>query len=187
MSINLTKGSRVDLTATNPQTEKFKVGLGWNPQAAVGEKFDLDVSVFILNSSEKRVSDSHIVFYNNLSSPNGFVTHTGDNRTGDGDGDDEVVIVDFSKATSEEVKVVFVVTIDEAEARNQNFGQVNNAFIRICDEKTGEEILKYDLGEDFSIERAVTFGELYKKDDQWKFKAIGTGMRGGLQQYVDLY
>lgn len=186
-SINLSKGAKVDLTKTNPSVAKFTVGLGWNVNGAVGAQFDLDVSAFILNESGKRVSDGHFVFYNNLKSPNDFVVHNGDNRTGEGEGDDETLTIDFSKATADEKKVVFVVTIDEAAARNQNFGQVSGAFIRVCNAADGSEILKYDLNEDFSVETALTFGELYEKDGEWKFNAIGTGQAGGLDAYLNQY
>lgn len=186
-SISLEKGSRVDLTKTNPSVSKFTVGLGWNVNSSVGNDFDLDVSAFILGENKKRVSDAHFVFYNNLKSPNDFVTHTGDNRTGAGDGDDESLIIDFSKATAAEKSIVFVVTIDKAAERSQNFGQVSGAYIRICDSNTGNEIMKYDLGEDFSIETAVVFGELYEKDGEWRFNAVGQGQKSGLDAYLAQY
>lgn len=186
-AISLVKGQKVDLTKTNPDVKAFKVGLGWNPNAAVGGTFDVDVSAFILGANGKRVSDSHFVFYNNLKSPNDFVTHTGDNRDGQGEGDDETLIVDFSKVSPEEEAIVFVVTIHDAAAKNQNFGQVQGSFIRICDNATGQEIMKYDLNEDYSVETAMEFGKLYKKDGEWKFEAIGTGMKGGLQDYLNKY
>lgn len=187
MSINLQKGSRVDLTKTNQNVKKFTVGLGWNPNTSVGGSFDLDVSAFILGANGKRVSDNHFVFYNNKKSPNDFVVHNGDNISGEGEGDDETLIVDFTKATPEEEKIVFVVTIHEAATKNQNFGQVNGSYIRIMDSETSTEIMKYDLGEDFSTETAVVFGELYKKDGEWKFNAAGVGKKGGLQDYLNEY
>lgn len=186
-TINLTKGSRVDLTKTNPSVKKFTVGLGWNPNASVGNDFDADVSAFILGENGKRISDAHFVFYNNLKSPNDFVVHSGDNRTGQGEGDDETLVVDFSKATGTEKKIVFVTTIHEAAARNQNFGQISGAYIRICDSETGSELMRYDLGEDFSVETAVIFGELYEKDGEWKFNAVGTGQKSGLDSYLSQY
>lgn len=186
-TINLSKGAKVDLTKTNPTVQAFKVGLGWNPNTAVGGTFDVDVSAFILGEDGKRVSDNHFVFYNNLKSPNDFVVHNGDNRTGEGEGDDEALVVDFSKAIAGEKKVVFVVTIHEAAAKNQNFGQISGSYIRICNNETGEEILKFDLNEDYSVETAVVFGELYEKDGEWKFAAIGTGMKGGLEDYLNQY
>lgn len=185
MSINLTKGQKVDLTKTNPNVKKFKVGLGWNPNTAVGGTFDVDVSAFILGENGKRVSDAHFVFYNNLKSPNDFVTHTGDNRDGQGDG--ESLIIDFSKVAAGEKAVVFVVTIHDAATKNQNFGQVTGSYIRICDESTGTEIMKYDLNEDYSVETAMVFGKLYEKDGEWKFEATGVGMKGGLQDYLNQF
>jgi tellurium resistance protein TerD len=175
------------LTKTNPAIKKFKVGLGWNPNAAVGGTFDVDVSAFILNEAGKRVSDAHFVFFNNLKSPNDFVTHTGDNRDGQGEGDDESLIVDFSKVGADEKAVMFVVTIHEAAQKNQNFGQITGSYIRICDEATGAEIMKYDLNEDYSVETAMIFGKLYSKDGEWKFEAVGTGMKGGLQDYLSQF
>lgn len=185
MSINLSKGQKVDLTKTNPTVRQYFVGLGWNPNANVGDQFDADVSAFILNENGKLLSDNHFVFYNNLKAPGESVVHTGDNRTGEGDGDDEKLLVDFSRMEPEAKKVVFVVTIHEAQQRNQNFGQINGAFIRIGNNETGEEILKYDLNEDYSIETAVTFAELYLKDGEWKFNAVGAGKQGGLQEYLN--
>lgn len=185
--INLEKGQKVDLTKTNPSVKKFRVGLGWNPNTSVGIKFDVDVSAFILGADEKRLSDAHFVFYKNLKSPNEFVVHTGDNTTGEGDGDDESIIVDFSKATPEEKQVVFVVTIYEAAINNQNFGQVSGCYIRVLDDNTGDEILKYDLNEDYSIETAMIFGKIYEKDGEWRFEAVGTGMKGGLEDYLNKY
>lgn len=187
MSINLQKGQKVDLTKTNPSVKNYKVGLGWNPNTAVGGTFDVDVSAFILKEDGKRVSDSHFVFYNNLVSPNGFVTHTGDNKDGVGDGDDETLVVDFSKASPDENSIVFVVTIHDAESKNQNFGQIGGAYIRVCDNETAEELVKFDLNEDFSVETAVVFGRLYKREGEWKFEAVGTGMKGGLQDYLNQY
>lgn len=184
MSINLEKGAKVDLTKTNPSVKKFKVGLGWNPSESAGT-FDVDVSAFIVGANGKRLSDSHFVFYNNLKSPNDFVVHSGDNRTGDGDGDDETLVIDFSKATPEEKAVLFVVTIHDAAAKNQNFGQIGGSYIRIVDNDTNTEILKYDLNEDYSVETAVLFGKLYEKDGEWKFSAEGVGKKGGLTDYLN--
>lgn len=186
-TINLAKGQKVDLTKTNPNVKKFRVGLGWNPNTAVGGTFDVDVSAFILGENKKRISDAHFVFYNNLKSPNDFVTHTGDNLTGDGDGDDETLIVDFSKASADEKEIVFVVTIHDGVTKNQNFGQVSGSYIRVCDDATGEEIMKFDLNEDYSVETAMVFGKIYEKDGEFKFEAVGTGMKGGLQDYLNTY
>ena len=187
MGINLSKGQKVDLTKTNPTVKKFRVGLGWNPNSSVGDKFDVDVSAFILGADEKRISDAHFVFYKNLKSPNEFVVHTGDNTTGEGDGDDESIIVDFAKATPEEKSIVFVVTIYESDIRNQNFGQVSGCYIRVIDDETNQEILKYDLNEDYSVETAMIFGKIYEREGEWKFEATGVGMKGGLQDYLDKY
>lgn len=187
MSISLAKGQKVDLTKTNPTVKSFKIGLGWNPNSAVGGSFDIDVSAFVLGADSKRVSDSHFVFYNNLKSPNDFVIHNGDNLTGAGEGDDETLVIDFSKVSATEKSVVFVVTIHEATTKNQNFGQITGSYIRICDNVSGTEIMKYDLNEDYSVETAMVFGKLYEKDGEWKFEAVGTGMRGGLQDYLNQY
>lgn len=187
MAISLAKGQKVDLTKTNPSVKKFKVGLGWNPNTAVGADFDADVSAFILGADGKRVSDEHFIFYNHLNSPNDFVVHNGDNRTGLGDGDDETLTIDFSKVSAAEKSIVFVVTIHEAAARNQNFGQISGAYIRVCDAATDTEIMKYDLNEDYSVETAVTFGKIYEKDGEFKFEATGTGMQGGLEAYLNQF
>ena len=186
-TINLQKGQKVDLTKTNPSVKKFKVGLGWNPNTSVGGTFDIDVSAFVLGTTGKRISDAHFVFYNNLKSPNDFVVHTGDNTTGEGEGDDESLLVDFSKVTPEEKAVIFVVTIHDATAKNQNFGQISGAFIRILNPENNEEIIKYDLNEDYSVETAVLFGKLYEKDGEWKFAAEGVGKKDGLQDYLIEY
>lgn len=180
MGINLTKGGNASMGSL----QKFVVGMGWDTNASdSGVDFDLDASAFMLNASGKVVSQKHFVFYGELKSPEGCVEHTGDNLTGDGDGDDEAINVDLSKLPNGCESITFVVTIHEAEARRQNFGQVRNAFVRVYDPSTNEEILKYDLGEDYSIETAVEFGSLYLKDGQWKFKAIGAGFSGGLAKF----
>jgi len=182
MAINLQKGQRESIT-----TQKFIVGLGWDTNEGMGHDFDLDTSVFILGENKKILSDQHFVFYNNLKSPNDAVVHTGDNLTGDGDGDDEQVIVDLSKIDSNASEICIVVTIHDAEQRKQNFGQVRNSFIRIADSSTDEDLLKYELDEDFSIETAVEFGRIYKRNDEWKFEAVGFGMKGGLQDFLNKY
>jgi len=184
MGINLTKGGNTSMGSL----QKFTVGMGWDTNASdSGGDFDLDASAFMLNATGKVVSESHFIYYRNLKSPEGCVEHTGDNLTGAGDGDDESIKVDLSKLPAGCESITFVVTIHDAEVRRQNFGQVRNAFVRIYDPSTNEEILKYDLGEDYSIETAVEFGSLYLKDGQWKFKAIGTGFAGGLQKFVDKF
>lgn len=181
MPVSLQKGQKVSLTKDNPGLKKVVVGLGWDVNAFdTGGDFDLDASAFLLNDSGKVSSSDDFVFYGNLSHPSGSVVHQGDNLTGAGDGDDEQIKVDLSKVPDSVTKIAFTVTIYEPEQRKQNFGQVENAFIRIFNEETGEEMLRYDLGEDFSIETAAVFGELYKNGSEWKFNAIGSGFQGGL-------
>lgn len=181
MSISLSKGQRIDLTKTNPGLTKVIVGLGWDTNKYAGSHdFDLDACAFLVNKSSQVVNDEEFVFYNNLKSPNGAVEHTGDNRTGVGDGDDEQIAVDFSLLPDHVEKIGISVTIHDADARGQNFGQVSNAFVRLIDAETNEEVLRYDLGEDFSIETAVVVCELYKHGNDWKFNAIGSGFSGGL-------
>lgn len=187
MSINLQKGSKTDLTKTNPNVSKFEIGLGWDANSNVGSAFDLDVSAFIINKEGKKLSDKHFVFYGNLEAPNQSLIHTGDNLTGDGDGDDEVLKIDFTKMEDEAEEIVFVVTIYDADSRNQNFGMVKKPYVRIYNPQDKSEILKYELDEDFSIETAVEFGRLYKKDGEWKFNATGVGKKGGLQDYLDQF
>ncbi len=183
MAINLEKGQRV-----NMNLPKFVVGLGWDANASTtGQDFDLDASVFVLGENKKLLTDSHFVFYNNLTSPDGAVEHTGDNLTGDGDGDDESIKIDLSKINPNATELCFVVTIHDAENRKQNFGQVRNSFVRVYNPDTKEEILKYELEEDFSIETAVEFGRLYKRNGEWKFEAVGVGQKGGLQDYLTKY
>lgn len=181
MPVNLQKGQKVSLTKGNPGLKNVIVGLGWDVnQFDTGEDFDLDAAAFLLSDSGKAASSDDFVFYGNLKHASGSVQHMGDNLTGAGDGDDEQIRIDLSLVPAGITKIAFTVTIYEAEARRQNFGQVNNAFIRIYKEDTGEELLRYDLGEDFSIETAAVFGELYKHGEEWKFNAIGSGFQGGL-------
>ena len=183
MAISLQKGQRAGISAP-----KFTVGLGWDTnKAASGSAFDLDASIFVLNEAGKVVSDKHFIYFNNLKSPEGAVEHSGDNLTGDGDGDDEQIKIDLSRISPDAASINIVVTIYDAEARKQNFGQVRNAIIRIFDPNTNEEILKYELDEDFSIETAIEFGRVYRRNGEWKFEAIGTGMKGGLQDYLNKY
>lgn len=183
MAINLQKGQREKLSSG-----KFTVGLGWDTnETSTGVDFDLDASIFILGENKKILSDSHFIFYNNLISPDGSVEHTGDNRTGEGDGDDESVIIDLSKIDSAASEICIVVTIDDCEARKQNFGQVRNAFVRIVDNVSNTELMKFELDEDFSVETAVEFGRIYKRNNEWKFEAIGTGMKGGLEEFLKKY
>jgi tellurium resistance protein TerD len=183
MAINLQKGQRENINAP-----KFSIGLGWDTNSSsTGTAFDLDASIFILDDQKKLVSDQHLVFYNNLKSPDGAVEHSGDNLTGDGDGDDEQIKIDLTNIDLKVAEICIVVTIHDAEARRQNFGQVRNSFVRIFDASSNEVILKYELEEDFSIETAVEFGRIYKREDKWKFEAVGMGMKGGLQDYLNKY
>lgn len=181
MPINLSKGQKVSLTKDNPGLKKVVVGLGWDiNQFDTGGDFDLDASAFLLTDAGKVSRQEDFVFYGNLQHPSGSVVHQGDNRTGEGEGDDEQIKIDLSLIPQNITRVAFAVTIYDAETRRQNFGQISNAFIRIYDENNGQEILRYDLGEDFSIETAAIFGELYKHGNEWKFNAIGSGYQGGL-------
>ena len=181
MAVSLKKGQKVDLTKTNPGLKQILIGLGWDVNKYDGGKdFDLDSSVFMLNANGKVRDDDDFVFYGNLKHKSGAVEHLGDNLTGAGEGDDEQIKIDLSKVPAEVEKIDFTVTIYEAEERNQNFGQVENAFIRVVNQATGEELIRYDLGEDFSIETAVVIGELYRNKGEWKFNAIGSGFSGGL-------
>lgn len=181
MVVSLSKGQKVDLTKSNPGLAKVKVGLGWDTNKYDGGgEFDLDSSVFLLNDAGKVADPSDFVFYNNTTGGNGSVVHSGDNLTGDGAGDDEVTYVTLGDVPAGVQKITFTVTIHDAETRGQNFGMVSNAFIRIVNDANGEEIIRYDLGEDFSIETALVVGELYRHGGEWKFSAIGSGYQGGL-------
>jgi tellurium resistance protein TerD len=182
MAINLEKGQRQSIDAP-----KFIVGLGWDSNtSSTGEAFDLDASVFLVGANGKVLSDNHFVYYNNLKSPDEAVIHAGDNLTGAGDGDDEKIQVDLSKISADVNEICFVVTIHHADTRRQNFGQVRNSFIRVMDQ-SNTELVKYELDEDFSIETAVEFGRIYKRNNEWKFEAVGTGMKGGLQDFLNKY
>ena len=180
MAISLTKGGNVNLSKEAPNLTNMAVGLGWNPRATDGQAFDLDAVAFLVNESGKVRTDADFIFFNNLKSSDGSVEHTGDNRTGEGDGDDEVIKVDLSKVPADVSKVVFCAVIYEGQARNQNFGQVANAYIRIVNTQSGAEVARYDLSEDSSTETAMIFGELYKNNGEWKFRAVGQGFAGGL-------
>jgi len=181
MTIVLSKGQRVDLTKTNPGLTKAIIGLGWDTNKySGGQDFDLDASAFLADGNGKVVNELDFVFYNNLKSQDGGVEHTGDNRTGDGDGDDEQILINFPNLSSHVERIGIAVTIHDAENRNQNFGQVSNAFVRVVNPETNEEIIRFDLGEDFSVETAVIVCELYKHQGEWKFNAIGSGFSGGL-------
>jgi len=181
MPINLTKGQKVDLTKGNPGLKSIMVGLGWDVNAFdSGNDFDLDAAAFLLGDNGKCPTEKEFVFYGNLEHPSEAVKHMGDNLTGEGEGDDEQIMVDLTKIPANVTKIAFTVTIYDADTRRQNFGQVSNAYIRIVDEATNTELIHYDLGEDFSIETAVVVGELYKHGSEWKFNAIGSGFQGGL-------
>ena len=181
MPINLSKGQKVDLTKGNSGLKSIMVGLGWDVNAFdSGSDFDLDAAAFMCGSNGKCPTEKEFVFYGNLEHGSGSVKHMGDNLTGEGDGDDEQILIDLSKVPSNVEKIAFTVTIYDADQRRQNFGQVSNAYIRIVDDVTNTELIRYDLGEDFSIETAVVVGELYRHNGEWKFNAIGSGFQGGL-------
>lgn len=187
MAVSLTKGQNVSLSKTDPSLKKVLIGLGWDARATDGADFDLDASVFMCGENGKVVSDNYFIFYNNLRSPCGSVEHTGDNLTGDGDGDDETIIVDLEKVPSN-IKSVFVtVTIHDAEARKQNFGQVSDAFVRLVNYENNQEVVRFDLSEDYSTETAMVFGEVYRHNGEWKFRAIGQGYSGGLYALCQQY
>jgi len=182
MAISLRKGQKVDLTKDNPSLKHLIVGLGWDTNKYDGGfDFDLDASAFLLGADGKVTSDSDFVFFNNLRHSSGSVQHMGDNLTGEGEGDDEVIKVDLSKVPANIDKIDFTVTIYDADKRKQNFGQVSNAYIHVMDEDNHKEVIRYDLGEDFSVETAVIVGELYRHNGEWKFNALGSGFAGGLE------
>ncbi|MHB8126813.1 MAG: TerD family protein [Desulfitobacteriaceae bacterium] len=181
MSISLQKGQKIDLTKGNPGLSKVIVGLGWDTNKySGGSAFDLDASAFLLDKNGKASGIEAFIFYNNLVGGNGSVKHTGDNLTGDGDGDDEQIKVDLANVPANIDKIAITVTIHEAVQRGQNFGQVSNAFVRIISEQSGQEVLRYDLGEDYSVETALNVCELYRHGGEWKFNAVGSGFSGGL-------
>lgn len=187
MAVSLQKGGRVSLEKAAPGLKNIHVGLGWDSRVTDGQEFDLDASVFLVGANGRVKSDDAFVFYNNLTSPDGSVEHTGDNRTGDGEGDDEVLNVYLEKVSPDVAKIIFTVTIHDADARRQNFGQINNAFIRLVNKDTGIEVVRFDLGEDYSTETAMVFGEIYRQDGGWKFNAIGQGYSGGLAAMARQY
>jgi tellurium resistance protein TerD len=184
LAINLQKGGNINLTKSVPGVTKFKIGLGWDTNQYDGAEFDLDASAAILGANGKILSDSSFVFFNNKQDPTGSVVSSGDNRTGEGEGHDEVISVDLSKLPVAAGIVRFAITIYDWQTRNQNFGQVRNAFVEVINEGTGEVVARYDLSEDFSIETCVVIGELYNHNGDWKFKAVGAGYGGGLDSYV---
>lgn len=180
MAVSLSKGGNVSLSKEAPGLKKALIGLGWDARASDGADFDLDASVFLCNATGKVRSDSDFIFYNNLKSADGSVEHTGDNKTGAGEGDDEAIKVDLSRVPADVAKLVFCVTIHDAESRRQNFGMVSNAFVRVVNQDDNKEIARYDLSEDASVETAMIFAEVYRAGTEWKFKAVGQGFKGGL-------
>lgn len=184
MAINLQKGQKIDLGLT-----KMTIGLGWDPNEGTGHNFDLDASAIMINADRKLVGDEYFVFYNNLNSPDGALTHTGDDPDGkssDGD-DDEAIVIDLEKVDARVEEILFVVTIEDFERRKQNFGQVRNSYIRVVDNSSNEEIAKYELDEDFSVETGVEFGRLYKRNGNWKFEASGIGYKADLGFFLEKY
>lgn len=184
MAINLQKGQKIDIGLS-----KITIGLGWDPNEGTGHAFDLDASAIMIDSNRKLLTEGHFIFYNNLKSPDGALEHTGDDPDGKGsDGDDdEAIKINLSKVSQEVQEILFVVTIEDFVSRKQNFGQVRNSYIRIVDDATGQEIAKYELDEDFSIETGVEFGRLYKRNNQWKFEASGIGYKADLGFFLEKY
>ena len=190
MAVYLTKGQWVSLEKISPGLSEVFVGLGWDVKATdTGSDFDLDSSLFLLGANEKLISDNHFIFYNNLTSPDPdkSVQHLGDNLTGVGEGDDEVIKINLKKVPNDVQKILVTVTIHEAQQRHQNFGQVQNAFVRLVNAQTQQEAVRYDLVEDYSIETALIMAELYRKDGEWRLNAVGSGYQGGLQALLDRY
>lgn len=177
MAVNLTKGGNVNLSKEAPGLNEVLIGLGWDASTTDGETFDLDGSALLVGSDRKVPSDAHFIFYNNMSSPDASVVHQGDNTTGDGDGDDEEIHIELAKVSPNVDAIVIAVTIYKS---GKNFGQVRNAFVRVVNRANGTEIVRYDLGEDFSTETALIFGELYRNGEEWKFRAVGQGYNSGL-------
>ena len=181
MAISLSKGGNINLSKTAPTMNKVDLGLGWNPRATDGKAFDLDAVAFLVAATGKVRSDADFIFFNQKSSACGSVLHNGDNRTGEGDGDDETISVDLSKVPTDVDKIIFAVTIHEGQQNGQNFGQVDKAYIRVINQDNqAEEVARFDLSEDGSVEVAMIFGELYRHNGEWKFKAVGQGFNGGL-------
>lgn len=187
MALSLQKGGNLSLDKVAPGLTEVLVGLGWDPRATDGQEFDLDASAFLVNASGKIRNETDFIFYNQKESPCKSVLHTGDNRTGEGEGDDESLIVNLPKVPADVDKIVFVVTIHDAEARKQNFGQVGGAFIRIVNQAGGAELVRFDLAEDAATETAMVFAELYRNAGEWKFRAVGQGYAGGLKAMGTMY
>ena len=187
MAVSLKKGGNVSLSRESPSLKKIHIGLGWDARATDGADFDLDASAFLLGENQKVSSDDDFIFYNQRFSTCSSVEHLGDNKTGSGDGDDEVITIDLGKVPSKIKRIAICVTIHDADVRKQNFGQVSNAYMRVVNMDTDKEIAKFDLSEDYSTETAMIFGEIYKNNDEWKFKAIGQGYAGGLESLCGQY
>ena len=187
MAISLNKGGNLSLSKTDPSLNQVLIGLGWDARATDGADFDLDASAFLLAANDKVRGETDFIFYNQTRSPEGSVEHTGDNRTGEGDGDDEAVKINLAKVPADVQKIDITVTIHDAESRGQNFGQVQNAFIRVVNDQTNVEIVRFDLNEDYSTETAMIFGELYRHNGEWKFRAVGQGYNGGLRAMCGQY
>ena len=187
MAISLNKGGNLSLSKTDPSLNQVLIGLGWDARATDGADFDLDASAFLLAANDKVRGETDFIFYNQTRSPEGSVEHTGDNRTGEGDGDDEAVKINLAKVPADVQKIAITVTIHDAESRGQNFGQVQNAFIRVVNDQTNVEIVRFDLNEDYSTETAMIFGELYHHNGEWKFRAVGQGYNGGLRAMCGQY
>ena len=187
MAISLNKGGNLSLSKTDPSLNQVLIGLGWDARATDGADFDLDASAFLLAANDKVRGETDFIFYNQTRSPEGSVEHTGDNRTGEGDGDDEAVKINLAKIPTDVQKIAITVTIHDAESRGQNFGQVQNAFIRVVNDQTNVEIVRFDLNEDYSTETAMIFGELYRHNGEWKFRAVGQGYNGGLRAMCGQY
>ena len=187
MAISLNKGGNLSLSKTDPSLTNVLIGLGWDTRSTDGADFDLDASAFLLGANDKVRGEHDFIFYNQPRSPEGSVEHTGDNRTGAGDGDDEAVKINLTQVPADVQKVVITVTIHDAESRRQNFGQVQNAFIRVVNDASQVEIVRFDLNEDYSTETAMVFGELYRHNGEWKFRAVGQGYAGGLSAMCRQY
>ena len=187
MGVSLSKGGNVSLTKAAPNLTKVSVGLGWDIRTTTGTEFDLDASAIATGDSKKVLSDQHFVFFNNLRSPEGSIEHKGDNTTGEGEGDDEVIEVDLAGTPPTITNIFFPVSIYDADNRSQSFGQVQNAYIRVVDASNNNELARYDLSEDASTETAMVFGELYRSGEEWKFRAIGQGYASGLAGIARYY
>ncbi|CAA0210506.1 MULTISPECIES: TerD family protein [Gammaproteobacteria] len=187
MAISLNKGGNLSLSKTDPNLVRVLIGLGWDERATDGAAFDLDASAFLLTATGKVRGDHDFIFYNQLKSQDGSVEHTGDNRSGQGDGDDETILVNLSKVAPEVEKIAITVTIHDAQTRGQNFGQIANAFIRVVNQDTNVEVVRFDLAEDYSTETAMVFGEVYRHNGEWKFRAVGQGYAGGLAAMCQQY